>query len=196
MGKYKSSTTRVVGDQALQAAQPGPRCLSAMPVSGRLDVLLLHDLPDHFSYRVIHDVVKLYRDAVRIRQIYDDDCPANKCYVTIATFAEARAAFDAVDMFDIPSLRSEVLSSNNVAESDSDYVPNIFERAAEEASPEDRQAPNPRWFVAYYRNGRGNYIRASRFLQQEFGTKPRKNVRHYRKGLLIRGPYADQDVLY
>ena len=172
----------MVGDQALEAAQTGPRCVSATPVSGRLDVLLLHDLPGHFSYRAIHDIVKPYGDVVRIRQIYDDDCP----YVTFATAAEARAALDDVDMFDIPNLRAEVLSSDNVAESDSDYVPNIFERAAEEASLEILQSPIPRWFVAYYRNARGNYIRASRFLQQEFGTIPRENVRRYGKGLLIR----------
>ena len=109
--------------------------MSATPVSGRLDVLLLHDLLGHFSYRAIHDVVKSYRDVVRIRQIYDDDCPANRCY-PFTTAAEARAALDAVDMFDIPGLRAEVQSSDNVAESDSDYVLNIFERAAEEASPE------------------------------------------------------------
>ena len=144
MGKNTSSTPRVVGDQALEAVQPGPRCVSATPVSRRLDVLLLHDLPGHFSYRAIHDVVKLYGDVVRIRQIYDDDCPANRYYVTFATAAEARTVLDAVDMFDILGLRAEVLSSGNVAESDSDYVPNIFERAAEEASSEVRR--HLRWF--------------------------------------------------
>ena len=88
--------------------------------------------------------MKPYGDVVRIRQIYDDDCPANRCYVTFATAAEARAALDTVDMFDIPGLCAEVLSSGNVAELDSDYVPNIFERAAEEASSEVRQAPTTR----------------------------------------------------
>ena len=110
----------------------------------------------------------------------------NRCYVTFGTAAEARAALDTVDMFDIPGLRAEVLSSSNVAESDSDYVPNIFERTAEEASSEVRQAPTSWWFVAYYRNGRGKNIRASLFLQQEFGTIPREYVRRYGKGILIR----------
>ena len=142
------------GNQALEAVQPGPRCVSATSVFERLDVLLLHDFPGHFSYRANHNVVKPYGDVVKIRQIYDDDCPANRCYVTFATAAEVRAALDAVDVFDIPGLRAEVLFSDNVAESDSDYVLNIFERAAEEASPEGRQASTPRWLVAYYRNGR------------------------------------------
>ena len=106
--------------------------------------------------------------------------------MTFATAAEARAGLNAVDMFNIPGFRAEVLSSDNVAESDSDYVPNIFEGAAEEASPEVYQALIPWWFVASNRNGRENYIRASRFLQQEFGTIPRENVRRYGKGLLIR----------
>ena len=176
----------MVGDQTLEAVQPGPRCVSPRPVSAKLNVLLLHDLPGHFSYKAIHDVVKPYGDVVRIQQIYDDDCPGNRCYVTFATTAKVRAALDTVDMFDIPGLCAEVLSSDNVGESDSDYVPNIFKRDAEEASPKVREAPTHRWFVAYYRNNQGNYICASRFRQQEFGTIPQENVCRYGKRLLIR----------
>ena len=94
MGTHSSSTPRVVGEQAIEAVQPGPLYVTATPVSGRLDVLLFHDLPGHFSYRAIHDVVKTYVDMVRIRHIYDDDCSANRCYVIFAIAAEARAALD------------------------------------------------------------------------------------------------------
>ncbi|MPC65074.1 hypothetical protein E2C01_059200 [Portunus trituberculatus] len=38
--------------------------------------------------------------------------------------------------------------------------------------PEVRQIPPPRWFVVYCRNGRGNFILASRYLPNEFGTIP------------------------
>lgn len=181
-----SSSPRVVGDQALEVDHTGLDSVAATPVSKRLDVLLLHDLPEQYSYRAIHDTVKLYGDVTRIRQIYDEDCPTNRCYVTFATAAEARLAFNAVDTFDIPGLRAEVTSSRNIADSEYDYVPNIFERTAEKASSEIHRAPTPRWFVAYYHNDRGNFIRASRFLQQEFGTFPRENVRRYGKGLLIK----------
>ena len=93
----------MIGNQTLEAVQPGLRCVSATPVSKRLDVLLLHDLPGHFSYKSTHDVLKPYGVVVRIRQIYDDDCPVNRCYVTFATAAEAKDALDAVNMFEIPS---------------------------------------------------------------------------------------------
>ena len=116
--------------------------------------------------RTIHDLVNLYGDIVRIRLTYGRDCPSNRCYVVFATAAEARLALQAVGSFNIPGLHAET-SSRNVTESDLDYVPNILERTAEKASSEVRQAPTPRWFVAYYRNGRGNFIHATRYLHAE-----------------------------
>ena len=85
MGKLKTSKTpRVVSDQALEVAKSDPVLLST-PVSGGLDVLLMHDLPDHLSYRAIHDLVKPYGSVVGIRRVYDDDTPANRCYVVFST---------------------------------------------------------------------------------------------------------------
>ena len=187
MGKLnKTKTPRVVGDQTLEVANSDPVGSLSTPVSRGLDVLLLRDLPEHLSYRAIHDLVKPYGNVVRIRRVYDDDTPANRCYVVFTTAKEAATALQAVDKFGMPDLRAEVLSSANVVESDNDYIPNIFERAADATSPNDGQAPTPRWFVAYYRNGRGNFIHAYRFLVQEFGSIPRESVRKYGKGLLIK----------
>ncbi|MPC91455.1 hypothetical protein E2C01_086493 [Portunus trituberculatus] len=52
--------------------------------------------------------------------------------------------------------------------------------------PEVRQIQPPRWFVAYYRNGRGNFIHASRYLAKEIGTIPEGNLKKYGKGVLMR----------
>ncbi|MPC78890.1 hypothetical protein E2C01_073392 [Portunus trituberculatus] len=51
---------------------------------------------------------------------------------------------------------------------------------------EVRQIPSPRWFVAYYRNGRGNFSHASRYLSKEIGTIPEGNLKKYGKGVLVR----------
>ncbi|MPC73976.1 hypothetical protein E2C01_068320 [Portunus trituberculatus] len=60
-----------------------------------------------------------------------------------------------------------------------DYIPNVFEKYLENSFPEVRQIPLPRWFVAYYRNGSGNFIHASWYLSKEIGTIPEGNIKKY-----------------
>ncbi|MPC72949.1 hypothetical protein E2C01_067263 [Portunus trituberculatus] len=67
-----------------------------------------------------------------------------------------------------------------------DYIPNVFKNYLENSVPEIRQIPLPRWFVPYYRNGRKNFIQASRYLTKEIGTIPEGNLKKYGKGLLVR----------
>lgn len=88
--------------------------------------------------------MKPYGNVVRIRRIYDDDIPANRCYVAFTTAKETATALQAVGKFGMPDVRAEVLSSANVVESDNDYIPNIFQRAAEAPSSNNGQAPTPR----------------------------------------------------
>ncbi|MPC96705.1 hypothetical protein E2C01_091980 [Portunus trituberculatus] len=66
------------------------------------------------------------------------------------------------------------------------YIPNVLESYLESSVPEVRYIPPPRWFVAYYRNGRGNFIHASRYLSKEIGTIPEGNLKKYGKGVLVR----------
>ncbi|MPC64781.1 hypothetical protein E2C01_058902 [Portunus trituberculatus] len=51
---------------------------------------------------------------------------------------------------------------------------------------EVRQIPPPRWFLAYYRNGRENFIHASQYLAKEIGTIPEGNLKKYGKEVLVR----------
>ncbi|MPC28837.1 hypothetical protein E2C01_022048 [Portunus trituberculatus] len=47
------------------------------------------------------------------------------------------------------------------------------------------QIPPPSWFVAYHRNGCGNFIYASQYLAKEIGTIPEGNLKKYSKGMLV-----------
>ncbi|MPD00087.1 hypothetical protein E2C01_095537 [Portunus trituberculatus] len=67
-----------------------------------------------------------------------------------------------------------------------DYIPNLFDHHSESSVSEVRQIPPPRWFVAYYRNGRGNFIHTSRYLSKEIGTIPEENLKKYGKIVLVR----------
>ncbi|MPC57029.1 hypothetical protein E2C01_050996 [Portunus trituberculatus] len=67
-------------------------------------------------------------------------------------------------------INTELLHSRNIADIDVEHILNIFDNHLENSVPKAHQIPPPRWFVAYYRNGRGNFIHASWYLAEEIGT--------------------------
>ncbi|MPC47260.1 hypothetical protein E2C01_041001 [Portunus trituberculatus] len=57
-----------------------------------------------------------------------------------ATTVTARSALKATGSFRIPCFNAEILSSQNIAEFDRDYIPNILTRTSEEATLDACQA--------------------------------------------------------
>ena len=85
----------MAGDQALEVSKSGlpknnPGAVTKTRNPG--DALVLYDLPDHLSYRAIHDTVKPFGDVLRICRIYDVDGPENRCYILFNNPKEASAA--------------------------------------------------------------------------------------------------------
>ena len=208
-----SSPTRVVAGQALDVCNPG-RCVDNQPMedspslplatnskkcnassvdarqsnSLKLDTLMLRNVSPSYTYNALHNMFKNYGTVLRIRIIYDDDGTFNRCYINFISSDEAKCAYDAAASLDIgmTGFKAELLSSRNISTSDLDYVPNMFEDAANNSVSKVREEPLPRWFVAYYRGGHGNYIHASRYLTKEVGKLTEGNLKKYGKGVLIR----------
>lgn len=71
------------------------------------------------------------------------------------------------------------------------FVLNLFEDVLLNLTPRDSRVPPPRWYVAYYRNGRDTFIYAARYLVNEIGTIPEGNLKKKNeKGVLIK----DEDI--
>ncbi|MPC25310.1 hypothetical protein E2C01_018416 [Portunus trituberculatus] len=133
-------------------------------------------------------LLKAYGTVVRIRLVYNKDFPSNRCYVTFMSCDEDRLAYEHVASLPLTGsgFKTEFLLSRNISDSDLDYIPNVFESYLEISVPKVHHIPPPRWFVAYYRNGCGNFIHASRYLSKEIGTIPEENLKKYGKGVLVR----------
>ncbi|MPC50474.1 hypothetical protein E2C01_044304 [Portunus trituberculatus] len=155
-----------------------------------------------FSYHAFHSLLKVYGTVLRISLVYDKDLPSNRCSVTFLTCDEARLAFEHVAFLPLAGsgFKTELLHSRNVSDTDMDYIPNVFDNYLENSVPEVRQIPPPSWFLAYYRNGRGNFIHASRYLAKEIGTIHEGYLKKYAKGVLVRSRqcpryHLEQDIL-
>ena len=178
---------RAAVDRALEESSSGRSVGRCDRGPSRLDTLLLHNVCPSYSYSALHGALKEFGTIHRIRVVYDAD-DTNRCYVQYSSGTEAQTAFEAAASLPVGGrhFRADLLDSANVSAGDNDYVPNLFEDAATATSPRVRQAPTPRWFVAYYREGRGNFIHASRYLMKEVGWIPDGNLKTYGKGILIR----------
>ncbi|KAK4327023.1 hypothetical protein Pmani_002473 [Petrolisthes manimaculis] len=195
------SLSRAVVDQALETPKSGrgdeqrapnmsrpsrSSVVSDNRVSG-CDTLIITNVQASLSYGAIHSIFKCFGVVLRIRITYDCDCRSNRCYITFKTNAAAKAAFEAKDSLTVGDTHCKVqlMRSANVVDSDNDYCPNVFDDSKENV-PKERQVPTPFWFVAYYREGRGNLIHASRYLEKEVGVLPMGHIKKYGKGVLIR----------
>ncbi|KAK3896292.1 hypothetical protein Pcinc_000036 [Petrolisthes cinctipes] len=211
MAKEKpQSLPRAVVDQALETSISGRGSMkkaanktrpsrsgivSKNPVSD-LDTLMLTNVLASLSYGAIHSFFKCFGVVLRIRITYDSDCRSIRCYITFNTNAAAKAAFEAKDSLTVGDTHCKVqmMRSTNVVDSDNDYCPNIFEDSVEHV-PKVRWVPTPFWFVAYYREGRGNLIHASRYLEKEIGLLPMCHIKKYGKGVLIRAKDLTQAMM-
>ncbi|MPC69763.1 hypothetical protein E2C01_063994 [Portunus trituberculatus] len=119
-----------------------------------------------FSYHALHSLLKAYGTVLLIGRVYDKDFPSNRCYVTFLSFDEVRLALEHVASLPLAGsgFKTELLHSCNIAD-----------------TPEVRQISPLRWFLAYYRNGRGNFIHA-----KEISTIPEGNLKKYGNGVLVR----------
>ncbi|MPC43273.1 hypothetical protein E2C01_036916 [Portunus trituberculatus] len=148
-------------------------------LSAGLDSLLMVNVNPSFSYHALHSVLKVYGTVLRIRLVYHEDFPSNRCYVTFMSGDDARLALEHIASLPLASsgFKTELLHSRNISDSDMDYIPNVLDSYLEFSIPEVRQIPLPRWFVVYYRNGRGNFIHASRYLAKEIESIPEGSLK-------------------
>ena len=209
-----SPGSREAADVALETSSPGrdrkgssPPGVSAKGTarteaycgasSPKLDVLMMVNIIQSLTYRALHTLLKPYGTVLRIRLVYEEDFRSNRCYVTFASGEEAQLAFDAVATLPIGStgFKASLLRSSNVADDDMDYVPNVFEDTLTDQPPRECKSPPPRWFVAYYRDGSGNFIHAARYLEKEIGKIPDENIKKYGKGVLVRAKDTTQSKM-
>lgn len=105
---------------------------------------MMTDVFCSLSYRAIHSSFKAYGTVARIRLVYDDHSTSNSCYVTFPSCDSARLAYDAASSLYLggPQQTFKVIRSANVADSDSDCIPNVFENA-KERTPKVRRPLTP-----------------------------------------------------
>ena len=169
----------------LQASKLG-RKFATSPTNCGMDTLAVTNVSQKLTYRALHDTFKEFGVVSRIRLVYEGDTDVNRCYVKFQDPGFARAALEGLENLEVTTSNSKakLLNSSNVEDSDDDYCPNIF--STEGRGRRARKVPTPKWYVCFYRNGRGNFFHAARFLEKEIGRIKEGNIKKYGRGVLVR----------
>ena len=182
---------------ATSAALEHPKNSGCTTTPPKGNVLVLPNISPSMTYRTLHLSLVEFGTVLCIKLVYDDRTRTNNGYITFSTYDEAKAAYDSVPTFSYVQRKTKanLMRSNNLNDDDDDYYPNIFAELTTPTVPRLRKEPPPSWFVAFYKDGRGNYFRAVQSLEMEFGKFPEGHLKQYGKGVLIRAKTETQSQM-
>ena len=153
-------------------------------------VLWCNNLDLTFNYGKLFVTFKEFGAIERIKvRITGKSCLS--AFITFFNNSSAKEAKKAME--NSPEMNSysfSILSSRNVADEDSDYIPKLFSESIPAATSE-REKPIPLWYVANFKQNGFNSIKGLQSLERATGIIPKANFKKYGKSLLIK---AKDDV--
>ena len=157
----------------------------------RLRVLYCTNVPFAMNFEMVALMAKQFGRVERVRLKIADDETSLDTYIIYECHKSAEKAHVALNghsMNDKP-LQTSLFDISNLKEDPFDYYP-------EQIAPViERKAPTPIWFVANYKTGLENYIKASDTLNKALNGIPPNNMKRYGKNILIKAKNKIQSKL-
>ena len=158
-----------------------------------LRVLLCENVDLSLDYHGIYMVLKRYGPIERIKLAQE-----NSTYNCYATFESSTAAQEACwqlrdYLLNDRKLRTELLNAKNILDHECDYVPKETETAKRKLIT--RKSPNLIWYVATYKDGQSNLVKAADLIESRVGNIPKGNLSRYGRSILIKAGTNTQATL-
>ena len=150
------------------------------------DIVLWCDGLDlSYNFGKIFSIFKAYGPIDRIKaKIIDKTCIS--AFITFVSNLSAKEALnDMVTRLDMSKVSFSIISSRNVAEEESDYIPKLFSEYPVTPTIK-REEPIPLWYVVSYREENNNSLKGLIRLESYIGKIPEENFKKYGKGSLIK----------
>ena len=157
-------------------------------------VLWCTNLDLSYNYGKIFENFKKFGPIERIKVKITGKSFLNAFITFVSNQSAKNAQEDMVKREDMNSASFSVVSTRNVVEEDSDYLPKVhFDDLP--INPVVREPPTPSWYVAHYRDSQFNSIKGLQYLEKCVGTIPQENFKKYGKSLLIKAKNEVQAVM-
>ena len=160
-------------------------------VNENLRVLHCSNISIKVDFEIIHEHMKQFGKVDRIKMRIINNPPSYDCYVTFCKAEFAHKALNKVNgkRFLDSVCSAKLFNINNVQEEESDYITSKFE--VKDAKSQIKDDPKLVWHVANYKQGKENFLSASKFIQRKIGSIPKGNMKRYGKAILIK---ASNDI--
>ena len=153
----------------------------------RLDdrVLWCSNLDGTHNFGKVHNIFKEFGPVERIKVRLTGKNILN-AFVTFFSNESATKALTAMKNDENKRTSSfRIVSSKNVVEEESDYIPKLFCEDLKIGSVV-REQQTPTWFVASYKDNRNNSLKALQCLESYVGVIPTDNFKKYGRSMLIK----------
>ena len=159
-----------------------------------LRVLYCSNVDLSLDYQELFMVMKRYGTVERIRLMLATKHDSYNCFVTFSSSNSAEIACSSLNGHSIndSTLKTNLFSIRNLKEDPYDYVPKDLDKSNPKKM---RETPKLTWYVATYKEGRENLIKASECIQSKVGKIPYQNLKRYGKSILIQAGNDTQAVL-
>ena len=157
-----------------------------------LRVLQCTNLSTTVDYEDVYLLMKKFGEVNRIRLILATDKLTFDCYVVFKCNESASQASKHFcgHLVNDSVVRTRLFHIDNFKDQPYDYFP-----VETKVVQVNREAPLPVWFVATYKEGAENMIKATEILERKVGTIPKGNLKRYGKSLLIKAGNPTQTQL-
>ena len=157
----------------------------------KLRVLYCRNVPFAMNFEMVALMGKQFGKVERVRLKIVDDETSLDAYIIYDCHKSAEKAHVALNGHSINDkpLQTSLFDISNLKDDPFDYYP-------EEVTPViPRKAPTPIWFVANYKTGHENYIKASETLNKALNGIPPNNIKRYGRNILIKAKNKIQSKL-
>ena len=138
-----------------------------------------------YNFGKIFNTFKSFGQIERIKAKVIDKKFIN-AFVTFINNVDAKTAADSMlNNKDMSKVTFSIISSRNVAEEESDYIPKLFSDIPT-VSRAVRQQSTPVWFIVTYKSEDKNSLKGLLNIERYFGSIPKENFKRYGKCSLLK----------
>ena len=195
------SSSNLVDDTGLNKDSPNDSSPSKSPGhqgetstggnAANMRVIYCKNFPFAMNFEVIYIMAKEFGKVERIRLKIADDETSFDAYIVFDNNESAQKASMMLNGHKINDkpVQTKLFDINNLREDPFDYIPEV------KLPTIVRKPSMPVWFVATYKKGCENYLKASKTLNNSLNGVPPNNMKRYGQSILIKAKNRVQSEL-
>ena len=162
-------------------------------VNENMRVVFCNNINIDINYIQLYNIMLKYGNIKRIKFKLSHDEKSFEGYIIFEDAASAKRAQEAIKGKQIPDIKDQgkLYDIRNVKEEIGDFIP----KTNQVESNIDRKPKTPTWFIATYKEGHDNLVKARRSIENHAGTFSESSIKRYGRNVLLKAKDKTQSAL-